>query len=351
MSQGNYIQLYSTGSRPESAYLLGDGTVYFFSSDADKYAIKGKNLIVGATEIILNRAAGMETVRVETAVMERETVVKKIPGEKFIENLKSYSFILNVCMVLAKQVSLTNEIITRNSESIQGEEKKLKEIAIEYYRVLTALRKEYDKRKLPFIKDIVARYETSLLYKRGEAFGRSIEPERISATTALKDRYRDIAPGETICQEGTIGDEMYILQSGTIDVIIAGNRVASIGDSGTIIGEMALLLGETRAATLKARNNVVLTGIRKSDLKEIAEKEGGLFLSIAGSLAKKHYFNVEKIHSVNSMIIERELGPHKDDEAKRMMELNKAKNELASLKNDISKLVDSKGADYLQGLV
>jgi CRP-like cAMP-binding protein len=352
MTQGNYIQLYSTGSRPEAAYLLGDGTVYFFSSDTDKYAVKGKNLIVGAAELILNSAGGMDTGRMETAVMDPSTAIKKIPADKFIESLKSYSFILNACMVMAKQVALTNEIINRNTNSLQGDEKKLKELSVEYYRIVTALKAEYNKRKLPFIKDVFTKYEASLVFKRGEAFGRSLEPERAaSAAPALKGRYRDIAPGETICQEGTMGDEMYVLHSGTIDIVIGGNRVASIAEQGAIIGEMALLLGEKRTATLKARNNVVITGISKSDLKEISEKDGSLFLTIAVSLAKKHYFNIEKIHSVNGMIIERELEGRRDDEAKRMMEMNKAKNELSSLKNDISKLVDSKGADYLQCLV
>jgi len=351
MPQSNYIQLYAVNAKPDSAFLLADGSVFFFASDTDKYVVKGKNLVVGATEIILNRIIEMDVGRMETAVTEHSSSVKKIPGDKFIESLKSYSFILNACMVLAKQVSLTNDIIARNTQSIQGDEKKLREISIDYYRIITSLKKEFDKRRLPFLKELVTKYETSLIYKRGEAFGRSLEPERIAAMPALKDRFRDIAPGEIICQEGTVGDEMYILHSGTIDVVIAGNKVASIGDSGTIIGEMALLLGETRTATLKAKNNVVITGIRKSDLREIAEKDGKLFLSIAVSLAKKHYFNVEKIRSVNSMIIERELDAHKDDEAKRMMELNKAKNELGALKDDISKLIDSKGADYLQCLI
>ncbi|MCM8761499.1 MAG: cyclic nucleotide-binding domain-containing protein, partial [Candidatus Omnitrophica bacterium] len=65
----------------------------------------------------------------------------------------------------------------------------------------------------------------------------------------------------------------------------AGNRVTTISEPGTIIGEMALLLGDKRAATLRAMNNVVVTPIKKSDLKDIAEKESSLFLSIAISIA------------------------------------------------------------------
>ncbi len=351
MTQSNYIQLYSSGANPDSAYLLEDGAVYLFASDTDKYAIKGKNLIVCASEIILNRQGEMNVGRLETAVIQSGSTLKKIPADRLVENMKSYSFLLNASMVLAKQVSLTNEIIHRNTASLEGDEKKLKEMSIEYYRLVCALKKEYEKRRLPFLKEVFSKYETSLVCKRGEAFDRSTEPTRVESTHSLSDRYRDYAMGETICEEGEPGDEMYILQSGTIDVYIGKNRVASIGDQGTIIGEMSLLLGEKRAATLKARNNVVVTAVSKANLREIAEKEGGLFLAVALSLAKKHYSNIDKINGINTMIIERELNNRQDEGTKKMMEVNKAKNELASLKNDISRLVDSKGADYLAALI
>ncbi len=351
MTRANYIRLYSAGDAPDAAYLLGSGTMYFFSSQTDRYAIKGTNLIVGATELILGSAAGVDTVRLETAVMEQGSQVKKISAGKFIDNLDSYSFILNTCMVLAKQVSLTNEIISRNIEAMREDDRKLKEISVEYYRTIASVRKEYDKRKLPYLKEIIVKFENSLVYKRGEAFDRSLEPERVAPMTTMKDRYRDIAPGEMICQEGTAGDEMYVLHSGTLEVLIGGNQVATLSEPGTIIGEMALLLGEKRTASLRSKNNVVITGITKNDLKEIAEKERGLFLSIAISLAKKHYFNIDKIHRVNELVIEKELEGRVEDVDKKMQELNKSRSELSSLKNEVEKLIDTKGADYLQGLV
>lgn len=351
MTQGTYKQLYSSGSKADAVYLLNEGTVYYFVTETDKYALKGSGLLLGASEIILSRAAGMETGRLENAIMDSTAAVKKIEAEKFMDNIFVYSYILNSCMVMAKQVALTNEIIRKNTESLAGHEKKLKELSIEYFRIISALRKEYDKRRLPYLKELVTKYETSLTCKRGEAFERTLEPERVASTESLKGRHREVPQGTILCKEGTVGDEMYILNSGSLEVLIGGNRVTTISEPGTIIGEMALLLGDKRAATLRAMNNVVVTPIKKSDLKDIAEKESGLFLSIAISIARRHYFNVQKIHSINEVIISREIDRTKETDEKKMIELHKATSELSSLKNDISKLIDTKGADFLQGLV
>ena len=51
---------------------------------------------------------------------------------------------------------------------------------------------------------------------------------------------------------------MFILQSGTLEVSIAGRKAAVIEQPGTVIGEMALLLGEKRTATIKPVNTAVL---------------------------------------------------------------------------------------------
>lgn len=351
MASVSYQQLYLAGSKPDAVYLLNKGTVYFYISAADKYALRGSGLILGSTEIILSRAAGIETNRIESAVLETNASVKRIGIEKYMNNLLSYSYLLNSCMVMAKQVSLTNEIIRKNSELLSGHIKKLTEIAVEYYKIISELRKEYHKRRLPYLKDLITKYETSLTYKRGEAFQKTIEPERTAPVESLKSRMREIPAGTILCKEGTEGDEMYILNSGTLEVLVGENRITTLSEPGTIIGEMALLLGERRAATLKAINNVVVTAIKKSDLKEIAEKENKLFLSIAISLARRHHFNVEKIQNMNNMIISREIDHSMGNEEQQLLALHKASSELSSLKNDIEKLINSKEADFLKGLI
>ena len=343
----DFVQLYLPQSSPECAYLLENGSVFFYISENDKYAIKGKNLIIGTTELIMNHMLSNETGRVETAVTRDCKTIKKISRDKFISGMESYSFILNVSMVLAKQVLLTNQIINKNLGMLQGDEKKTKESSIQFYKILRRLKDEFDKRKLPWLKELTSKYETSLTYKRGEAYFKSSEPVKISEATDLSDRQTEYPRGTVICEENTYGEEMYRLQIGAIDVVIQGNSVATIEEPGTVSGEMALLLGQKRSASLIAKNNVVLSKITKKDLKEIAEKQTDLLKTIAYALASRHYYNTVKIETINKSLIEQTL-----DKAEKGGEqiAEKAMNELTRLKNDVEDIIYKKNADFLQDL-
>lgn len=351
MTTGSYIKLYQAGGSADTAFLLAEGNVFIFVTEVDKYVIRGKNLIVGASELILNEIGGMETNRVETAVADASSTVRKISREKLAQSLDSHSFMMNLSMVLAKQVLLTNSIINKNLAALDGDDRRSREISSEYYRIVARLRAEFDKRRLPWLRDIVKKFEASLTYKRGETFERTSEPTKIVTGKELESRMVEFPKGALICDEGSEGSEMYILQSGSIDVLISGNRVTSIADGGTVIGEMALLLGEKRTATLRAGNNVVLTVIRKSELPEVSRSQPDLFRQIASSLARKHYFNVEKIHAVNKMLIEMEIHGDEEKREKKKRELQHAFSELSSLKKEVRSAVNSKPAEFLDDLV
>jgi CRP-like cAMP-binding protein len=62
---------------------------------------------------------------------------------------------------------------------------------------------------------------------------------------------RVLATGETIIKQGDVGDHFYIVESGTFDIYVNENRVASRGP-GDSFGELALLYNCPRAATVRA---------------------------------------------------------------------------------------------------
>ncbi len=351
MSAGGYFQLYTVSSQPEEAFLLNEGQVFFFVSDADKYAIRGNNLILGATELILNKLLGMRTGRIETAVADAGVKIKKIPAEKFIASMNTYSVSINASMVIAKQVTLTNNIINKSLGGMESDERKNKDSAIEYFRIVFRLRKEYEKRKYPWLNDLVNRFEPSLLYKRGEALDRTAEPTRISSPMELSENTLEFQKDALICEEGSHAEDMFILQSGSIDVFIGGNKVASISDPGYVFGEIALLLGEKRTATLKAKNNVVLTRLGKADLKGLTSKHGEILTAIATSLAKKHYYNTEKIAAINTMLLEKKLASEEGGEAHRGADAHRSSTELFTLKKEVGAACRARKADFLDDLV
>ena len=62
---------------------------------------------------------------------------------------------------------------------------------------------------------------------------------------------REVHDGQTICTEGDRADRWWIVAEGMADVTVGGLYVATIGP-GETIGELALLDGEPRAATVRA---------------------------------------------------------------------------------------------------
>merc|ERR1719309_1046706 len=73
-------------------------------------------------------------------------------------------------------------------------------------------------------------------------------------------------PGEVIIQQGDEGDNFYIIDKGSVDVYVNGEKVISIGEGGSF-GELALIYGTPRAATVKASSDVKLWGIDRDSYR------------------------------------------------------------------------------------
>lgn len=72
-------------------------------------------------------------------------------------------------------------------------------------------------------------------------------------------------PGEVIFNEGDVGDYLYIIVNGTVDVLKGADQKIAELTKGKYFGEMALLNQRTRSATVKAQTPVDLLALRKND--------------------------------------------------------------------------------------
>jgi len=82
---------------------------------------------------------------------------------------------------------------------------------------------------------------------------------------------RQVAPGDVLVHEGDVGDEMYFLTKGQVEVL-RGNpaeRLAILREGG-FFGELAILRDAPRAATIRTLTDVEVYALRRDGVLELA---------------------------------------------------------------------------------
>ena len=96
--------------------------------------------------------------------------------------------------------------------------------------------------------------------------------------------------GEVILTEGTPGDVMYLIEWGRVEVLSktdGHSRVLAILGEGDFFGEMALLTGSPRSATVRAVTDVDLLSLHQSDFNELVLKYPTLAVTLGRVLSQR----------------------------------------------------------------
>jgi CRP-like cAMP-binding protein/uncharacterized protein YgiM (DUF1202 family) len=112
-------------------------------------------------------------------------------------------------------------------------------------------------------------------------FSRLSKKEREEIIRRLRRQEHD--QGTVIFTTGLPVDEMYLIESGSVELSTdEGAVIGSVG-AGSLLGDMDLLLGRSRSVEAQARSDVVLWTLRDSDLNELLEEHPslGVRLSLA----------------------------------------------------------------------
>ena len=94
---------------------------------------------------------------------------------------------------------------------------------------------------------------------------KALTPQQLS-DVAEHVKKRHFAAGETIVREGEPGEEFFVISDGEVEVIRADHEVARLG-SGDFFGEVALISGEPRNATVVAEGEVDTYVLGKTDFE------------------------------------------------------------------------------------
>lgn len=99
---------------------------------------------------------------------------------------------------------------------------------------------------------------------------------------------KKLASGEIICQESEPGDSFYIILSGAVEVFVESiDQQVAVRRAGEFIGEMSLLMGSPRTATLRTLEETILFVVDRDNLQSLLEKNRELADKIAEELSQR----------------------------------------------------------------
>jgi CRP-like cAMP-binding protein len=99
-------------------------------------------------------------------------------------------------------------------------------------------------------------------------------------------RERRFAAGDTVTQEGAGGAGFFVVESGEADVTVDGESRGTIG-AGDYFGEIALLTGSDRTATITARSELVCHGMTPWDFRPLVESNSAIAWKLLTAMADK----------------------------------------------------------------
>ena len=97
--------------------------------------------------------------------------------------------------------------------------------------------------------------------------------------------------GEVIMRQNDLGSSMFVLVDGKVTVSVhepGGDRVAAMLGPGEVVGEMSLITGDRRSATVKAKGRVTALEISKAALEPILAAEPRLAERFATVVEQRH---------------------------------------------------------------
>jgi NTE family protein len=96
----------------------------------------------------------------------------------------------------------------------------------------------------------------------------------------------DVRAGDYLFRQGDAADGMYVVRAGQLDVLVDDLVVSRVG-AGDVIGELALLTGAPRSASIRARRDSRLEHLSPAAFDRAAQAEPSVALSLARSIAAR----------------------------------------------------------------
>jgi NTE family protein len=119
---------------------------------------------------------------------------------------------------------------------------------------------------------------------------------------ALQRRARlaKFPPGSPILREGEPVEELYLLTSGTVSIVLGARSMAKLGP-GAWLGELAMLTGGVSSTSVLAETEVEAISVTQADFLAAAEEDPTIFRQLAQMLA-------QRLRSTDRMLSDQQSG-------------------------------------------
>ncbi len=101
----------------------------------------------------------------------------------------------------------------------------------------------------------------------------------------------NLKPGEILFREGDPGEHMYVVVSGELEILMAPDTtnelILNIIHAGEYLGEMSLVTGAPRTASVRARDDVVLLSISRTQLMDLLQRHPHLASTMVNVLSRR----------------------------------------------------------------
>jgi small-conductance mechanosensitive channel/CRP-like cAMP-binding protein len=133
--------------------------------------------------------------------------------------------------------------------------------------------------------------EVMAALRRSELLGALPEPELQALAEGA--RHRIFGKGEVVVKQGEEGASLFSVQQGTLEAAIDGATVGVLRP-GDVFGEMSLLTGERRKATVTAADEVHLVELGKAQLEPLVRANPALLERLSAILTEREERNAEQ---------------------------------------------------------
>ena len=113
--------------------------------------------------------------------------------------------------------------------------------------------------------------------------GFKISPELLASAGALTVRF---GPGDVIFKAGDTPDKMYVVLSGEVEIQLKGTPIETVA-KGDTFGEMALIDGSPRSATVVAKTACEVAAINKKTFVLLVDEMPYFALFVMGNMVNR----------------------------------------------------------------